>query len=441
MPSPSPASEMKSPEQRPLDLGDEYTSRVIKGIKEEEEDRDDEDGDAAKADGTPRSKSIGLQTDSEVGSHRTSQSDHARHMPSKTPKTPGRSSEFFADDEHEDEDDGWPTSRTEGAPLEAVAEVSIEQPSRKESMQSRTALSKYESKTATPSRPESKEDPSASQSLDQSKSIAPSVTSDRKSSLQKGDKTAPSSATPSKKAPSAALSVEEVAERDASAAGRKSTATSKAAKSAASEEAKRSISEKSKTKSEAKSVEKSQPSSAVQPGRDSIESKSPSKGESRSVSEKGDKSAKVGKSGRSSKRSKRADSQTKNASRATTGTKLSGAKLRTPPPTADADGRQDDEERFDDNPWGDDNEDYADDFEDGEDAKQVEMEDTEEYRMPSTPSEDNARISGEDLRRKSGGIDLTVEGQQLLTPPESPSFVKKRQSGEMERGSCTPDLI
>lgn len=450
VPSPSPVSEAKSPEgQRMEELAaqSDKKSRRSSTIKEEDEEyekeEEEDNGRAGKAD-THRSRSIGLQTESEVGS----QSSRAQHMPSKTPKTPGRSSEFDADDEHEDEDEEvWPSNKQDGDALEAVAEVSVEQQSsRKASLQSKLAMTKSDSKTASPSRPGSKEDPNVSQSLDQSKSHAPSVASDRKSSTQKGDKTAPPSATPSKTADSVTLSVEEANQRKSvEMGGKQSASTSKTGnKSAVSEDAKRSVSEKSKARTVTKSVEKSEPSSAA--GRVSTDSKSRSKAESRSVSEKGDKSASVrgGKSvsGRSSKRSKRADSQTKNASRATTGTKLSTAKLSTPPPTADAvnDGEG---EKFEDNPWDDDDDDreYGDDFDDGEGpAEEAMIDDTEEYRMPSTPSEDNARISGDEPRRKSNALDFTIEGQQLLTPPASPGIIQKKSSGELEpeRGTSLP---
>lgn len=101
-----------------------------------------------------------------------------------------------------------------------------------------------------------------------------------------------------------------------------------------------------------------------------------------------------------------AKSRAKDGSRSVN-TRLSEARLFTPPPGDEGGGHR----------WDDDEEEY-----DGARSEHGTDVGIEEYQAPSTPtsgSENDAWISGEKSRVR--GNALSIEGTQLLTPPESPS--------------------
>ncbi|XP_035824075.1 titin homolog [Aplysia californica] len=430
VPSPSPVSETHA-ETKVEDLEDE--------LKEEEEEEDEMGGGVTEDDlavekdkdaSTPRSKSIGLQTDSEVGSHR----EAVTRGKDSLSRTPRKSSEHDTDDEGEangeeegENEEGWIQSASAAANLEAVKEESMGQlSSRKPSILPDESKSRSVSKPGSAQKDESKSGTRAGSSSKSPglKSGAPSVATDGKSSKAKEDQ--PAEVTAASAGDShAEQAVKSAAGENISVSdGRKSTPTSKGVKSGMSdrEKAAKSVSDKSKTKSRAVSGDKSLAPSATPGGRDSTESKSPSKGD-KSL---GRKTV----SGRSSMKNKPTGSESKAGSRATTGGKLSQAKMKTPTTDGGQAASGGDEEVVD-NPWDDEDVDDVDVFRDddgNEDGERM-VEDTEDYRMPSTPSEENARISG-DMPSKKGSVDLAIAGQQLLTPPSTPGIKRKKSSGE-----------
>ena len=426
-PSPSPASELPK-DQGGLEEKEEAEDEDIEDEKSESEKKVEDD---RKSHSTPRSRSIALQTDSEVGSHRDITT--AGRM-DETPRRSGND----ADDEDEGEEEGaegkWPgqsrekehpqldTLREESATLHSSrrpSSVSKDDISRTDSTSKNAsalgARSKAESAlgeggAVSASGEDGKDGASPSLSKSPIKSSAASRTSVRKSV----DGAAPAAGKADSRKSSVAPS-----RTSGAAPGGKSAASSAAAKS----KIKSGATEKS-------GGDRSVSSSATPAGRET----SPSKSQSKPAG--GDKSV----SGRSSKKSsaakQRLESQTAGGkSRATTGKNEKDVE----------------EEEAVDNPWDDEEDDNLDEAAalgaengegDGAEGRKGSgaLEDVDEFRNRSTPSEDNARVSGEDSGvgrgrgggRGGGGLDLAIQGEQLFTPPETPG-VARRKSGP---GSC-----
>ncbi|KAK3771227.1 hypothetical protein RRG08_009709 [Elysia crispata] len=416
-PSPSPASE------RPKEQ--------MAAEEEEREDGQRKGEDDRKSHSTPRSRSIALQTDSEVGSHRDITT---AGRVDGTPRRSGNDADDEDEGEEEEAEGKWPgRSREKETPhLDTLREESATlQSSRRPSSVSKDDISRSESKNTPALGARSKaetapvdggvgSEPASAPGEDgkeggslPSKSPVKSSAASRKSLRKSGGEEGKGTAAESRKS--------SVAPSRASGAA---TGAGPGAKSAAS-------SAKSKIKSGVtdKSGDRSVSSSATPGGRDIAQSAvSPTKSgkldPSRSQSKKSV-------SGRSSKKSsaakQRLDSQAGGKSRATTG----GGK----------DQNEVEEEAALDNPWDDDDDDNlendagidVDNDEEGDlgGRGSQALEDVDDFRNRSTPSEANARISGEDSggRKRGGvGLDLAIQGEQLLTPPETPG-IGRRKSG------------
>lgn len=111
-----------------------------------------------------------------------------------------------------------------------------------------------------------------------------------------------------------------------------------------------------------------------------------------------------GTSSKLSQRSQMTKSRAKDGSRSVS-TRLSAARMTTPPP-----GEESAEHQWDD---------INDGFEPSDHGSEMGYDDNRPPSTPSSATEDDARVSGEEPPTQ--GIALSVEGTQMLTPPETPA--------------------
>ena len=111
-----------------------------------------------------------------------------------------------------------------------------------------------------------------------------------------------------------------------------------------------------------------------------------------------------GTSSKLSQRSQMTKSRAKDGSRSVS-TRLSAARMTTPPP-----GEESAEHQWDD---------VNDGFEPSDHGSELAYDDNRPPSTPSSATEDDARVSGEEPPTQ--GMALSVEGTQLLTPPETPA--------------------
>ncbi|GFO32398.1 hypothetical protein PoB_005890300 [Plakobranchus ocellatus] len=415
VPSPSPASELarEQPEHEEEEEEEEKEAeekRLAEGEKTAEDER--------KSHSTPRSRSIALQTDSEVGSHRDITT---AGRPEETPRRSGNDADDEDEGDEEEAEGKWPggSGGKDGQHLDTLREESATlQSSRRPSSVSKDDISR----SVSTSKDASALGTRGKAGSAQGESAAVSVAGEGK-----GTESATLSKSPVK---SSAASRTSVRKSEEETAGRKASAADSKKRSGAPSRASEAPSAVGKGKA-AQGVapgERSQTSSAT-PGRHgtSQSGASPTKsgaagGGSRATGKKpGDKSV----SGHSSKRSSAAK---KNQEGPPT---EAGDKKATPTGP-----ESDDPKEVVDIPWADeDNENDEDALGDdlGENGADIEgkggaVEDTDIFRNRSTPSEGNARLSGEDSGGGRNEVDLglSIQGEQLFTPPETPGVAKRK---------------